>query len=460
MTELRLPLSPRGWSFLALSSAALAAGLIRAEIAALLWGSLFFFLCIVSTALTLTWALALRRRLRSGHEPPHLRCTTTCLEDGQRLSLSAGGLAAVASRVPAVAVVARIEWDWRGLRSAWAEIELSGDDDERISVTLPGRGRYDMRLALIVRDTFGFARIVLPVTGTPSAGPDTPHAAAGGVQPSAGLRIHVLPRPAPSAVRLPRISGTGRMAPDRRERIRSDDMLEVRRYIPGDDPRRINWKTFARYGELFLRIGEEIPRPRGHVLCLLHAGAPADIETGSALALVDRAASVLLRLVEELVARGQSCDVLLPDAGASRGSAGWHTGRRRMRPEPARTEPVSARGDGDAGAERSDPIESLRVRLADVAPGDVLPPLPGDGAPHVFAIMPVGSAGGAGDPLPELERRSLPAAVFLVAPPASHDEPAQRRLPGNDRRLLQKRLERDMLEIQSSLPRDAYVELV
>ena len=82
---------------------------------------------------------------------------------------------------------------------------------------------------------------------------------------------------------------------------------------------------------------------------------------------------------------------------------------------------------------------------------------PGTGA---SAAAAVGSAGGAGDPLPELERRSLPAAVFLVAPPASHDEPAQGRLPGNDRRLLQERLERDMLEIQSSLPRDAYVELV
>ena len=469
MPDLRIPLTARGWAFLLLSSAALTAGLVRAEIAALLWGSLFFFLCIASTALTLTWAATIRRRLRSADEPPQLRCATTRVEEGEPLVLSVHGFARFASRVPAVGVVVRIEWDWRGVRSAWAEIERSGVDDERISVTLPGRGRYDMRIALIVRDTLGFARVVLPVADGRFAGVRTTGASAG--EPAA-TSIHVLPRPAPHAPSLPRVFGGGRSAPDRRERMRSDDLLEVRRYVPGDDPRRINWKAFARYGELLIRIGEEIPRPRGHVLCVLHAGVPEDIGEESALALIDRSASTLLRLVEELVARRQSCDVLLPDGRASAEPPMGHSGGQRM--------------DPGSSPERPEPLERLRARLADIAPADVLPALPEEGEPHVFAVMPVGSAGSAGDPLPEIERRRLSAAVFLVAPPADGELPGGRRarerggtplapptvgdappgdppytrLPSNDRRLLQERVERDMLNIQSSLSRNAYVELV
>ncbi len=477
MPELRSPLTARGWAFLALSSAALTAGLARAELATLLWGSLFFFLCIASTALTPAWAATIRRRLRSADEPPRLRCARSRAEEGEPLAFSVHGFARFASRVPAVGVVMRIEWDWRGLRYAWAEIECSGVDDERISVTLPGRGRYDMRLSLIVRDTLGFARVVLPVADAPFAGGRTAAAPAAAApvaaarQPAATC-IHVLPRPVPYVPSLPRVFGGGRSAPDRRERMRSDDLLEVRRYVPGDDPRRINWKAFARHGELLIRIGEEIPRPRGHVLCVLHAGVPEGIEEESALALIDRSVSILLRLVEELVARRQSCDVLLPVGGASAESHMERSGQQWMEP--------------GSPPERPEPLERLRARLADLAPADVLPAFPEEGEPHIFVVMPVGSGGSAGDPLPEIERRRLQAAVFLVAPPADGELPGGRRarerggtplapptvgdappgdppytrLPSNDRRLLQERVERDMLNIQSSLSRNAYVELV
>ena len=50
---------------------------------------------------------------------------------------------------------------------------------------------------------------------------------------------------------------------------RSDELLETRRYVPGDDVRRLNWKLLAHAGELFLRLGEETPPPRARLLAVL-----------------------------------------------------------------------------------------------------------------------------------------------------------------------------------------------
>jgi hypothetical protein len=49
----------------------------------------------------------------------------------------------------------------------------------------------------------------------------------------------------------------------------SDELLEVKKYYPGDDVRRLNWKVFAHTGELFVRKGEETPPPDSHLLFIL-----------------------------------------------------------------------------------------------------------------------------------------------------------------------------------------------
>ena len=53
---------------------------------------------------------------------------------------------------------------------------------------------------------------------------------------------------------------------------RSNELLEVRKYFPGDDVRKLNWKLFAHTGELFLRIGEETPPPQSEFLLILDSG--------------------------------------------------------------------------------------------------------------------------------------------------------------------------------------------
>ncbi len=52
----------------------------------------------------------------------------------------------------------------------------------------------------------------------------------------------------------------------------SDDLIESRPYVAGDDPRRLNWKLYAHLGELLVRIGEHTPPPHGSVAVFLDTG--------------------------------------------------------------------------------------------------------------------------------------------------------------------------------------------
>jgi hypothetical protein len=83
-----------------------------------------------------------------------------------------------------------------------------------------------------------------------------------------GKRLLVCPHPAddPPASSV-RSGGTER--PREFQLQRSDNLIDHRPYIPGDDPRRINWKLFGHGGELFVREGEPEPPPHSNVLILI-----------------------------------------------------------------------------------------------------------------------------------------------------------------------------------------------
>jgi hypothetical protein len=54
----------------------------------------------------------------------------------------------------------------------------------------------------------------------------------------------------------------------KRKRV-SDELLEIKKYYPGDDIKRLNWKVYAHTGELFVRKGEETPPPDVKLLFIL-----------------------------------------------------------------------------------------------------------------------------------------------------------------------------------------------
>ena len=51
-------------------------------------------------------------------------------------------------------------------------------------------------------------------------------------------------------------------------KVNSTDFFENRKYYPGDDTRRINWKIFAHSGELHIREVEKIPPKIGRISIL------------------------------------------------------------------------------------------------------------------------------------------------------------------------------------------------
>jgi hypothetical protein len=50
---------------------------------------------------------------------------------------------------------------------------------------------------------------------------------------------------------------------------RTDNLTDHRPYMPGDDPRRINWKLYGHAGDLFIREGEPEPPPHSKLVILV-----------------------------------------------------------------------------------------------------------------------------------------------------------------------------------------------
>jgi hypothetical protein len=51
---------------------------------------------------------------------------------------------------------------------------------------------------------------------------------------------------------------------------RTEDLTDHRPYVPGDDPRRINWKLYSHGGGLFVRDGEYEPPPHSNLMILVN----------------------------------------------------------------------------------------------------------------------------------------------------------------------------------------------
>ena len=114
----------------------------------------------------------------------------------------------------------------------------------------------------VILDAAGFFRFSLPLPRN-----DNP-------------RLLALPLPAEEAVRLSLHSGGTEQRNEPHYR-KSDELTDHRPYIPGDDPRRINWKLYshAPLGDLFVREGESEPPPHSRLLILIDTEADLSLYT-------------------------------------------------------------------------------------------------------------------------------------------------------------------------------------
>jgi uncharacterized protein (DUF58 family) len=89
-----------------------------------------------------------------------------------------------------------------------------------------------------------------------------------------GVRLSVCPAAREGAPPAASFSG-GSVQRGEREIVRTDDLVEQRPYVPGDDPRRINWKLYGHSGDLFVREEDREPPPHSVLAMLVCGEVPA-----------------------------------------------------------------------------------------------------------------------------------------------------------------------------------------
>ena len=116
--------------------------------------------------------------------------------------------------------------------------------------------------SFVIADAPGFFRISLPLHQDES--PD----------------LLALPSPAEEPIELSLKSGGSEERAEAHYR-KSDSFTDHRPYIPGDDPRRINWKLYSHtpLEELFVREGEPEPPPHSRLLILVDTEVDGSLYT-------------------------------------------------------------------------------------------------------------------------------------------------------------------------------------
>jgi len=289
------PLSPRGLVFLLIASALLAAGLARADLAALFWGSSFLLFTAYSLAAGHLLRLALRRRSAAGSDFLSIRLPSSGLSPGEQAEAQVTALLPRAFPPGfSVRLLYPLSWHEQGILPISARL-APGRNQASVTFRAGRRGAYAGSAAMLeLRDVLSFTahRVRVPLVESLVVFP----------------ALHLVEE---LARFMEQAEESAAHAPRRR---RSEDLLEARKYYPGDDVRRLNWKVFAHLNELFLRVGEEVPPPDSRILFALDTSANPLVPRHAAAhfldGLVEACASVMVALIERRI------EVLLSLPGA------------------------------------------------------------------------------------------------------------------------------------------------
>ncbi len=304
ITRAGLRFTPRGAGFALLAAGLLAAGALRSELGALLCGAGLAAAILASLA-----GVAYEGRRQSlalAADPEALRPSLSpAARDGKpglRAAFRVENRGIPLPRAPGTSAWAEVRGETRQGRTAGASAALpapgsAAETDFPASGSLL-RGVYRGAGTLVAGDAFGFWRSVRELPG--------------------GLETAAFPESGPGPVSAPRGSGGSRSDLSDR-RIRGDDRFDSRPYLPGDDPRRLHWKLFARFGDLFVRPGDLSPPPRKTVRILLDTERPGYLRGDAGEYYLDSLFSAALGYARGLEDRG--CEIRffapgMPDAPA------------------------------------------------------------------------------------------------------------------------------------------------
>ena len=143
-----------------------------------------------------------------------------------------------------------------GRRPRFSVHRFAGPWDRRITYPLMGlaRGRFAVGPLIVhAADPFGMARLDTSVTGTDE--------------------VMITPQvfPLPQLTTSGGAGAAGDTTPQHIGHLGQDDVL-VREYRPGDDVRRVHWRSTARWGQLMVRREEQAWEPSATVLLDNRAG--------------------------------------------------------------------------------------------------------------------------------------------------------------------------------------------
>jgi uncharacterized protein (DUF58 family) len=274
-----------GFFILLMAVLSFSAGRLRNELALILMGAVFFSVLAYSMA-ALSVLSVLHRK-----SSLYLKISPNRINAGERgeFLLSRKGGKVFFFRLPGILIR--------------YEINLTTRDDRQVrhvfdphtpagSFSVQNRGAYrGAHDHLMIFDALGLLRVSIPV---PQEG---------------GVRLLALPAPAAEFLSPAILSGgSGRRSEPRF--LRTDTLIDHRPYMPGDDPRRINWKLYGHLGDLFVREGEPEPPPHTQLDILVDTQIDPQLytpETGRRG--VDLLCETALAIILEYAGRGMDMAV-------------------------------------------------------------------------------------------------------------------------------------------------------
>ena len=255
-------------SFVLLVTAlAFLAGWIRNELALTLLGTVF--LCVLAYCFLAVFLLGVIHRRKTRPLSLVIASETVSAGTESGLLIKAGSGADPHRnyfwRLPAILIRCELRLETKDGRVIRHYADPGVENYSRFPVRERG-AYYEAHDKLVIFDAAGFFRLSLPVGYR--AGPLTTS------------RLFAVPRAAEELVPISLRSGGTEQRNESHYR-KSDDLADHRPYIPGDDPRRINWKLYghAPLGELFVREGEPEPPPHSRLLILIDTEADRSLYT-------------------------------------------------------------------------------------------------------------------------------------------------------------------------------------
>jgi uncharacterized protein (DUF58 family) len=248
------------------SSLMIALGVVWGDLAALFWGGSFLLFLLYTVVASHLVRSLLVKRLAS--ESLDLKLPARGVFPGDRVQ------AIVKTRlrtigVPGFAYVlqTRLEWKTRQPLVLSRRVDF-GESEDVVALKVRERGQFASRTAsLLFHDSLGFTCGSLPLDLNESI------SVYPSLLPVEELRFHFE-------------GGSETEYLDKQ--TKRDDLLEVRKYFPGDDSRKLNWKIFAHIGELFIREGEQAPPPRSNLLFVLDTAVSSELAPSLAGLYLDR----------------------------------------------------------------------------------------------------------------------------------------------------------------------------